>query len=102
MPFVSGQTYLFPINGNCHLWVIATDPDENGVFVTVSLTSLKGAKDQTVIIRSGEHEFVKWDTCVHYGLAELTNSDRVQGFIDSGEAKLPRPVSQGLLQLIVD
>jgi len=45
-----------------HLWVIATDPDETGTFAVASFTSLRGAKDQTVVARKGEHPFLKWDS----------------------------------------
>jgi hypothetical protein len=37
-----------------HLWIVATAPGSDGLFAIVSLTSLKGSKDQTFILRSGE------------------------------------------------
>ena len=103
MPFAAGQTYLFPLGSQlCHLWIIATEPDENGMFATVNFTSLKGANDQTVIIRAGEHRFVKWDTCVQYGLGELTSTERLQEFVDAGTAKMHHPIRADLVKLIVD
>lgn len=105
MPFRAGQTYLFPLNDETrreHLWVIATEPNADGLFVTVSFTSLRGAKDQTIILRKAEHPFVKWDTCVLYALAEISSSDILQAHVDCGSAKFHHNVSDVVLRLILD
>jgi hypothetical protein len=106
VPFRAGQTFLFPISGEqtAHLWIIVTPPDKSsGVFLIVSLTSLKGNKDQTVVLRAGEHPFIKWDTCVAYGLSELTSEEKLQQLVDGREARLHQSdVSAKLLELILD
>jgi hypothetical protein len=81
VPFRAGQAFLYPLNDDArieHLWIIATEPDADGRFATASLTSLKDAKDQTVILRKNEHPFIKWDTCVLYSLAEITSVEALQ------------------------
>jgi hypothetical protein len=105
VPFRAGQTYLYPLGDASltgHLWVIATEPDDSGQFATVSLTSLKGAKDQTVIFRKAEHPFLKWDTCVLYALAEITSTARLESYIDSGRAKMHQDASPEMLRLVLD
>jgi len=42
----------------------------------MSLTSLKGSKDQTVILHGGEHPFLKWATYVAYAQSDLINTER--------------------------
>ena len=86
MSFRAGQTFLFPLGENLreHLWVIATEPNDEGLFAIASFTSLKGAKDQTVILRAAEHPFLKWDTCVSYALADISNSERYKKPIHGG------------------
>lgn len=104
MGFQAGQTFLFPLaeNQTAHLWVIATEPNADGFFATVSFTSLRGAKDQTVTLLAAEHPFVKWDTCVLYASAEIMNVKKLQGNIDCGVAKMHWDVSPRILALIVD
>ena len=71
--FHAGDTFLYPLNqpSKEHLWVVATQPDAEGRFVITYLNSLRGSKDQTVILFAREHEFVRHDTCVNYAVAQL-------------------------------
>ena len=103
MPFLAGQTFLFPLGDNktAHLWVITTEPNADGVFAVVSFTSLKEAKDQTIILRKAEHPFLQHDTCICYALAELTSAEKLQGFIDEGTARPHADVTPPLLAEIV-
>ena len=105
MPFHAGQSYLFPINidnQRAHLWAIATEPNQDGAFATVSFTSLKGAKDQTVVFRKDEHPFLKWDTCILYQLAEITDTATLQAKLDAASAKMHQDMAPAMLQLILD
>ena len=81
--------------------MIATEPNDAGLFAFVSFTSLKGAKDQTVILRKGDHPFLKWDTCIAYAMAEISHVDKLQGFIDARVAKPHADTSPGILEEIV-
>ena len=103
MSFVAGETFLYPLGGEQtpHLWIVATTPGYDGLFAIVSLTSLKGSKDQTVILRSGEHPFIRWDTCVAYALADLTSTEQLQDFLNRGLAELRGPLRRDLLELVV-
>ena len=104
MSFVAGETFLFPLGTRetPHLWIVSTTADADGRFAIVSLTSLKGSKDQTVILRAGEHPFIRWDTCVAYALAELTSSEQLEDLINRGTAQRQAPLRSDLLRLIVD
>ncbi len=104
MPFYAGQTFLYPLDESSkeHLWVIATDPGPDDLFVIVSLTTLREAKDQTVVFRKDEHQFLKHDTCVCYGLAEMTDSTKLQSFLDRKSARMYKDLAPTLLALLLD
>ena len=101
--YCAGQTFLYPLNQaeTAHLWIIATNPNPEGEVAVVSFTSLRGAKDQTVIVRAREHDFVRWDTCVCYQLAEVTTTTAIKSKIDSGLAEMKSDVSAELLEEVL-
>ena len=104
MTFAAGQCFLFPLGEyeTAHLWVIATEPNKDGQFAIVSLTSLKGNKDQTVVLRDGEHPFIKHDTCVHYSATDIIDSTMLEAQLACGEARLHHNLSADLLKLVQD
>ena len=105
MSFRSGDTFLFPLGQDAqreHLWIIATEPNRDGLFAVVSFTTLKGAKDQTVILRKAEHPFLRWDTCVAYALAEIMSVDKLRNYIDCSTAKMHVRATEELLKLVLD
>ena len=104
MTFSAGTTFLYPLDSSqsAHLWIVATHPDAEGNFAVVSFTTLKGAKDQTMILRQGEHPFLKWDTCVAYGLADILNETRLDRLIATGEARLDAPATFKVQRLILE
>ena len=56
-----------------HLWIVLTDPDD-GIDIKVAivnLTTRKRGVDETVVLKSGDHRFVKHDTIVYYEGAKI-------------------------------
>ena len=104
MIFSAGQCFLFPLDefDTAHLWVIATEPNQDGQFAIVSCTSLKGSKDQTVVLRAGEHPFITHDTCVYYWAADITDCSVLESRIACGEARMHHDLSTALLNLVQD
>jgi hypothetical protein len=45
---------------------------------------------------------VKWDTCVHYALAEISNLEKLTAYLNSGTAKMHQDIDAALLALILD
>jgi hypothetical protein len=104
VPFHAGQTFLFPLNDENqreHLWIIATEPNSEGLFAIASFTSLMGAKDQTVIFHKAEHPFLKWDTCISYAQAETMSAEKLQAHLQCGRAKMHRDATPAVLQLVL-
>src|ERR1017187_7893408 len=56
-----GDTFLMPAPGGVatpHLWIVVTQPDpQTHLCAIVSVTTLRNSKDQTVILRLGDHPF---------------------------------------------
>jgi hypothetical protein len=103
VPLGAGSTFLYDVKHSIpHLWVVASVPDEEGRFLVVSLTTLKGSVDQTVILHGGEHPFLKWGTCAAYNLSEVMTVDRLQTLIDSGNAKMREQLADEKTRLILD
>jgi hypothetical protein len=71
------------------------------MFAVVSLTSLRQAQDQTLILRKDEHPFLKHDTCICYALAGITGEEKLQNFLDTGFAKLHRDIEASILAEIL-
>lgn len=104
MELRAGHTFLYPLKEDreAHLWIVATNPNADGMFAAVSLTSLKGSKDQTVVLQPGEHPFIKWPTCVAYAVADISSCDKLKGYLESGAARMHRDTSPELLKLVFD
>jgi hypothetical protein len=101
--FGAGQTFLFDLKQEtAHLWVICTDPDTDGQCLIVSLTTLKGSKDQTVILNGTDHQFLKHATSVAYAQSDLISIELLQELISSGRARMQSPMTPSITALIVD
>jgi hypothetical protein len=74
--------------------MIATQPNSEGLFAVTSFTSLKGAKDQTVILWKAEHPFLKWDTCISYAQAEIMSVEKLENDIQCGRARMHQDVTR--------
>jgi hypothetical protein len=103
--FRAGQTFLFPLNDENqreHLWIIVTEPNNEALFAIASFTSLKGAKDQTVILQRAEHPFLRWDTCISYAQAEIMSIEKLQAHFQYGRAEMHRDASPAVLKLVLE
>ena len=74
----AGTCFLLPKPRSVikHLWIVLTDPDvdiKRNVAI-VNLTTLRKGADTTVILKSGDHPFIKHDTAVYYQDARIASS----------------------------
>jgi len=97
-----GDTLLIPAEGTGdeipHLWIVVTEPDPLCVIVCPS--SLRYGKDQTVLLRAGDHPFVRKDTCVLYAYSEIVDADYLREQVSAGRAKRHTPCSESILGLV--
>jgi hypothetical protein len=99
-----GDTFLIPAPGSGdetpHLWIVVTEPDP--LCVIVCLSTLRFNKDQTVLLRAGEHSFVRRDTAVLYMYAEIVDADHLRRQVADGRAVSHDPCTVDVLRLIQD
>jgi hypothetical protein len=88
-----------------HLWIIITPPAA-GAVVTVSLTTRRKLSDPLVVIKPGEHPFVKCESVVAYRYASVRHVADIEKAISNGtaikrekaSAEILRRVRLGLLE----
>jgi hypothetical protein len=81
-----------------HLWVVLWGPaGAADAYLIVSLSTLRGYSDRTVVIRPGEHPFVQHDTCAVYADARRTTAEKLQQALRVREAISREPVDPALL-----
>ncbi len=104
MAVQAGDTFLLPLNYGVvpHLWVILTDPDENGEVLGANLTSHDVFKDTTVTLEAGEHPFIRRKTVVNYPEAKIIHAETLESSVERGYAEQKEPCSPELLKKIRD
>ena len=101
-----GDTFLMPAPGGVatpHLWIVVTQPDpQTHLCAIVSVTTLRNSKDQTVILRPGDHPFIRHDSTIFYGDAMIVDALRLESEIAAGLALVREACSKAILKLLQD
>jgi len=101
-----GDTFLMPAPGGAatpHLWIVITQPDRlTHECAIVSLTTLRNSKDQTVILRIGDHPFIRHDSTIFYGDAMIVDARRLEAEIAAGLALVRDKCPAATLKLVQD
>jgi hypothetical protein len=101
-----GDTFLMPAPGGVatpHLWIVVTQPDpQTHLCVIVSVTTLRNSKDQTIILRVGDHPFIRHDSAIFYGDAMIVDARRLDAEIAAGLVLRREICSQATLKLVQD
>ena len=101
-----GDTFLMPTPGGMatpHLWIVVTRPDvETHLCAIVSVTTLRNSKDQTVILRPGDHPFIRHESTIFYGDAMTVDARRLQAEIAAGLALPREKCPDATLRLVQD
>jgi hypothetical protein len=101
-----GDTFLMPAPGGRllpHLWIIVTPPQpDTRLCAIVSVTTLRNSKDQTVILRAGDHPFIRHDSTIFYGDAMIVDVHRLEAEITAGLALVRERCSPPILKLVQD
>lgn len=101
-----GGTFLMPAPGGLatpHLWIVITQPGPASSFCAiVSVTTLRNSKDQTVILRAGDHPFIRHDSAIFYGDAMIVDVRRLKAEIAAGLALPREKCSPATLKLVQD
>jgi len=99
-----GDTFLMPAPGGAatpHLWIVITEPDPvSNLCAIVSVTTLRNSKDQTVILRVGDHPFIHHDSTIFYGDGMIVDARRLESEIAAGLAVRREKCPDATLKLI--
>ncbi len=88
-----------------HLCVVVIEPTETpSVVVIVNLSSVRNTpkEDHTVIVRHGDHEFVRHDSFVAYEYAKRVTVDCLANHLEAGRMTVQPDVSAELYKKILD
>ena len=98
-----GDTFLTgdEEDSDLHLWIVLTPPTE-GEVVTVSVTTRRQKSELLVLLRVGDHPFIRHDSVVSYRYARIRTVDEIETALVNGTAKKREPVSAGLLKRMRD
>lgn len=84
-----------------HLWIVITEPDPvSRLCAIVSVTTLRNSKDQTIILRVGDHPFIRHDSTIFYGDGMIVDAQRLEIEIAAGLALRRDKCSAATLKLI--
>lgn len=83
-----------------HLRVVATPPTQINEVVVVSITTRRRLSEALVLLKPGDHPFVRHESVVAYRYAEITTISLIEQAILNGKAKLREPISGELLKRI--
>lgn len=101
-----GDTFLMPAPGGPatpHLWIVITQPDATGwLCVIVSVTTLRYGKDQTVVLRPGDHPFIRHDSTVFFGDSRIVDARKLDALIEAGAAMKQEACPARTLKLVQD
>lgn len=99
-----GDTFLMPAPGGLatpHLWIVITQPaPESQLCAVVSVTTLRNSKDQTVLLRPGDHPFIRHDSTIFYGDGMIVDARRVDAEIGAGLAIRKEKCPPATLKLV--
>ena len=84
-----------------HLWFVLTDPlGKPPRVVAVMLRSVTRFTDSTLILKPGEHPFIRHDSAVHYTTALWLNVSAILGAMSDGRCHLKEDMTDELLQRV--
>jgi hypothetical protein len=84
-----------------HLWIIVTDPlPSSHEVVIVNVTSLRQHSDTTVVLKPGDHPYIRHDSVIFYADARLADVRNIQAGIDKGWFQECAACSPALLKRI--
>lgn len=98
-----GETFLNFDFGD-HLWMVLSHPDAEGRIAIANLTTHGRSPicqmGGCVVVTVGEHSWVKRESCVYYRKADLTPTEPLDRFKETGTLDQSDPLSPELLRRI--
>jgi hypothetical protein len=102
-----GDTFLLAKSDRAssleHLWIVLTEPSlADGNAVCVSVSTQRSGSEATVVLRPGEHPFLKHDSVIFYKDARVIDLVLVQQALESRLGYRHAKCSENLLRRVQD
>ncbi len=85
-----------------HLRIVVTPPTPDGCVVTASVTTRRRHSETLLILRPGDHPFIKHDSTVAYRYSEVAWIQEIEAAIVAGNARRRESISPELLKRVQD
>lgn len=102
-----GDTFLIPkkVDQVEHLWIILTEPDpRTREAACVNISTLRDSSEKTVILRVGDHKFVRHDSVIFYADARILDLSKVEELLNKPQGlfvcSIHDPCSPDLLKKV--
>jgi hypothetical protein len=98
MPWTAGDCYWAQgVNEPVpHLRIVVTNPDLNGRFIIVNMTTMRAGADQTTVLKPGDHQLVRHESFVLYGASRMSTVAALEKETEQGLAVRTTPSFSGL------
>lgn len=84
-----------------HLWLVLTDPPSpNGIVVAVMVCTQTKFSDSTVILKVGDHPFIRHDSSVQFSSARYLQIPFILKEMEGGRCHLRKDMSRDLLKRV--
>lgn len=84
-----------------HLWFILTNPkDSDNIVVAVMVRSVTRFTDSTVVLKDGDHPFIRHNSSVHYSTAKFFKKSSIIAKMKKGKCHLKEDMSCKLLKRV--
>ncbi len=100
---IAKNTILVPIpsRSSRHLFIVLTSPDgEPPVVVMVNITTKRGLSDRTVILRPGDHSFIKHESVIAFEHADMFELSKLENGLNNGLLRKYPDVSDALFTMV--
>src|ERR1019366_1375723 len=81
---------------NFHLWIIVT-PATEGEVVTVCLVTANKRTERLVVLKPGDHPFVKHDSPISYNFSKIRLVADIEALLENGFANSKEPMPPDVL-----
>lgn len=99
-----GDTFFLsssPDDGS-HLWIILSRPNADNEVIIAYLTSRRAHSDLTVVLKEGDHRFVRRETAVAFADARIVRLRRIEARVGDGTCPTHDRLSSEILSRIQD
>jgi len=86
----------------CHLWVVISEPDSEGMVVCVNLTDSNNYPDSSCHLKVGDHAFITKPSAIMYKKARMWKDADIDDRLVSGKIIQHEDFRPDIIKLVID